>query len=312
MATVPDPRLGADPDPDCLFERPVAVHRPDRLASPVIVASPHSGRVYPRDFVAESRLDPTVLRHSEDAHVDSLFADVFDLRLPLVRALFPRALVDANREPLELDPSMFSDALPTDAVTQSPRVAAGLGTIPRVVTNGEPIFDRRLRFADVGWRIEALRTPYHEAVRAVIDESLAQFSMAVVIDAHSMPSLSATASDRTASTALQQADIVLGDGHGSTCAPWLIDSVERAFLKAGLSVARNAPYAGGFTTRHYGRPSIGVHVLQVEINRALYLDEARVIPTIGFDRLRRRIGSVLSAVMDTADRMTPAADQAAE
>ena len=309
MTTVPDPRLGADPDPDDLFDHPVAVHRPDRLASPVVIASPHSGRVYPGDFVAESRLDPTVLRHSEDAHVDSLFADAFDLRLPLVRALFPRALVDANREPLELDPSMFSDALPADAVTQSPRVAAGLGTIPRVVTNGEPIFDHRLRFADVGWRIEALRTPYHDAVQALIDEACGVFGTAVVIDAHSMPSMSPAASERAVAA---QADIVLGDGHGTACGTWLVDTVERAFLKSGLSVARNAPYAGGFTTRHYGQPDAGVHVLQVEINRALYLDEVRVVPGAGFDRLRRRIGSVLAAVMSAADRRMPAADQAAE
>jgi N-formylglutamate amidohydrolase len=299
--------LGPDPDPERLSDMPVAVHSPDYLKAPIVVASPHSGRAYPSDFVAASRLTPTTLRHSEDAHVDSLFADALDLGLPMVRALFPRAMVDANREPLELDPAMFSDRLPAHAVTHSPRIAAGLGTIPRVVTNGEPIFDKRLRFADVGGRIEAFRTPYHRTLSALISETLRTFGCAFVIDAHSMPSMPGGPSGKTG-----QADVVLGDGHGATCHPLLVETAHTAFVERGLSVARNAPYAGGFTTRHYGRPAAGVHVLQVEINRALYLDEAAVVPTAGFDALRDRIGWVLSDLIRAVDPLMLRADQAAE
>jgi len=303
--------FGPDADPLTLTQKPVDLHLPDQRLSPIIVASPHSGRLYPPDFVSQSRLDPVTLRRSEDAYVDCLFADAPGLGLPLLRALFPRAMVDPNRDALELDPRMFNDTLPRDAMTKSPRVAAGLGTIPRVVTNGEPIFDHKIRYADVGWRVPAFRTPYHQALAQLIRETQQMFGAVLVIDAHSMPSLIGTSSD-PAGYGASPLDIVLGDGHGTTCHPEIVAVAEHTFAECNLNVVRNVPYAGGYTTRHYGHPERGVHVLQIEINRALYLDEKTVTPTQHFDGLRSVVERVLRSLIDAVDPIVLRADVAAE
>ena len=304
--------FGPDADPATLAEAPIAIHQPEHRQCPIIVASPHSGRLYPQDFVAESRLDPVALRRSEDAFVDCLFADALNLGIPMLRALFPRALVDVNREALELDPLMFADALPAAAQIDSPRVAAGLGTIPRVVTNGEAIFEGKLCYADVAWRIDAFRTPYHAALRTMISESHAIYGSVLIIDAHSMPSLSALGGPKRDGTTLPQIDIVLGDGYGTTCRADIVAAAALAFEQQGLNVVHNKPYAGGYSTRHYGRPESGVHVMQIEINRALYLDEMAVAPTEDFARVRRIMASFLSAMTRAVDPILLRADAAAE
>jgi N-formylglutamate amidohydrolase len=248
-----------------------ALLEPRDQALPVVFASPHSGTDYPAAFVANSRLDAVTLRKSEDSYIDEIFAGVADEGAPLLKALFPRAFVDPNREPFELDPAMFEDALPEYANTRSPRIAAGLGTIARVVANGEEIYRGKLRFAEALRRINELYRPYHDALGRLIDATCARFGRCVLIDCHSMPSVGGPMDE---DAGRRRFDIVLGDCHGSSCAPALTDLVERFLAGQGYQIVRNNPYAGGFTTRHYGAPAERVHALQIEINRVLYMNEA--------------------------------------
>ena len=234
---------------------------------PLVLASPHSGTEYPANFLAVSRLDPVTLRRSEDSFVDELFAAGPRLGAPLLSARFPRAYVDVNREAYELDPDMFVDALPKFVNAGSPRVRMGLGTIARIVASGEEIYAKKLCFAEAQRRIEQLYRPYHRALRGLVEETAALFGGYLLIDCHSMPSGGDSARERSG------ADIVLGDCHGVSCGPQFVDAARRFLVERGFAVAINAPYAGGFTTGHYGRPSVQRHALQIEVNRALYMNE---------------------------------------
>ena len=234
---------------------------------PLVLASPHSGCNYPPAFVAASRLDPLTLRRSEDSFVDEIFGAAPRLGAPLLSVSFPRAYLDVNREPYELDPTMFSDALPAYVNARSPRVRMGLGTIARVVASGEEIYAAKLCFAEAERRIDALYQPYHAALRGLVGDTEAQFGGCLLIDCHSMPSAAGAAEGR------DSADIVLGDCHGAACGERIVQAARRFLCERGFAVALNAPYAGGFTTGHYGHPRRGRHALQIEINRALYMDE---------------------------------------
>lgn len=245
---------------------------PDEQTIPLVFASPHSGASYPDAFVAASRLDSLSLRRSEDSFVDEIFAGVPSHGAPLIRAHFPRAYIDPNREPYELDPAMFEDELPSYVNTRSPRVGAGLGTIARVVANGEEIYRGKLRFEEAKARIERCYWPYHQALSHLIDGTRARFGTCLLVDCHSMPSIGGPM-DRDAGH--RRVDFVLGDVFGTACASFVTDAVEKFLRERDYNVTRNLPYAGGFTTRHYGRPQTGVHALQIEINRALYMDEER-------------------------------------
>jgi N-formylglutamate amidohydrolase len=253
-----------------LFEPPYEILGPMQQAVPFILSSPHSGRHYPPEFLAASSLDLKTLRRSEDCFVDELFAEAAALGAPLLCALFPRAYLDPNREPYELDPGMFEDALPAYANTQSLRVAGGLGTLARVVTDGAEIYRQKMLFAEAENRIESLYLPYHRQLRDLIDTARERFGYAVLIDCHSMPSIGGPMDEDSGH---DRADIVLGDRFGTSCSPGLTQLVEETLTQQGYSVARNNPYAGGYTTDHYGRPVKAVHTLQIEINRALYMDE---------------------------------------
>lgn len=244
---------------------PVRVVRPQRRTSRVIFASPHSGRHYPDDFLARSVLPLALLRRSEDAYVDELIACAPRLGACLITAEFARAFVDPNRHAWEFDPAMFEEDLPAHAGPASARATAGLGVVPRLAADGRAIYPGRIAFAEARDRIRRYYRPYHDALKAEIDTVRNLFGEAIVIDCHSMPAASG-----------RGADIVLGDRFGASCAPTLMARAEQSFRRLGLSVVRNRPYAGGFTTEHYGAPDSGVHVLQVEINRGLYLDEACV------------------------------------
>lgn len=261
------------------FENGVAfeVVRPLRQTVPVVFNSPHSGRTYPADFLAASRLDAATIRRSEDGFVDELFRPAVAMGAPLLRALFPRAWLDVNREPFELDPRIFAGALPAYANSRSTRVNGGLGTIPRVVADNEEIYAGPLPVADGLARIDDVYMPYHRTLRSLIDATVDSFGSAVLIDCHSMPSSVRAANLRG------RPDIVLGDRHGTSCSADLADAAEGILVRLGYDVSRNRPYAGGYITEHYGRPGEGVHALQIEINRALYMDEARHerLPTIG-------------------------------
>jgi len=273
------------------------VAAPSRQTAAVVFASPHSGKNYPPGFVAASRLDPLTLRRSEDAFVDELFATAPRHGAPLLRALFPRAYIDPNREPWELDPAMFAEALPSFVNGASPRVSAGLGTIARVVANGAEIYRNKLTFSEAKHRVETLYRPYHAKLEELLAATHARFGRCLLIDCHSMPSVGGPM-DRDPGK--RRVDFVLGDCFGTACAPSLIGAVE-AFLKArGYAVGRNDPYAGGFTTRHYGRPDQGRHALQIEINRGLYMDEMRIERSRGFAGLARHLDELIEYLSRTA------------
>src|SRR5215831_15483363 len=243
------------------------LHEPAGHRLPLVLASPHSGSDYPADFIAASHLEPMALRQSEDSFVDELFAAAPQLGAPLLSARFPRAYLDVNREAYELDPTMFSDALPSFVKVVSPRVRIGLGTIARIVATGEEIYADKLRFAEAQQRIERLYRPYHRVLRGLVEETEALFGGCLLVDCHSMPSGVDSICERSG------ADIVLGDYHGSACAPQFVEAARRFLVERGFAVAINAPYAGGFTTGHYGRPGEQRHALQIEVNRALYMNE---------------------------------------
>ena len=279
----------------------VTVARPARQTTPVVFASPHSGRRYLDEFVAASRLDPLGLRRSEDSFVDELYAAAPDFGAPLLAATFPRAWCDANREPWELDPSMFADELPPWVNVTSPRVAAGLGTIARIVASGEAIYRYKLRFSDAEYRVAAFWQPFHDMLGALIGATVAQFGTCLLIDCHSMPSPVPAGSGRNA---FKQPDFVLGDAHGTACDPRVTRFVERALTDLGFTVRRNDPYAGGFITRHYGRPRDRVHVLQIEIARDLYMDEARIERLPRFASVRQDITTLIEALVRQAGGLT--------
>ena len=254
--------------------------RPRRLLAPLVLNSSHSGRDYPQRFLEMTRLDHLSIRQSEDAWVDELFGRAPHLGVPLLRAHFPRAYLDVNREPWELDPAMFVEPLSERFNTTSPRVAAGLGTLARVVAENKPIYRERLTLDDARMRIEGIYQPYHATLQRLLSEAMASFGVAILIDCHSMPRLSRSG-DRPAP------DVVLGDRYGTACAAGIIDLVETVFAGAGLKVARNRPYAGGFCTRAYGRPQHGVHAVQIEISRHLYMNEVTLAKHDGFAAMRQ-------------------------
>jgi N-formylglutamate amidohydrolase len=237
---------------------------------PLVLASPHSGTTYPPDLLAASRLDARALRRSEDSYVDEIFRAMPALGAPLLKACFARAYLDPNREPFELDPAMFEDALPDFVNSHSPRVRVGLGTIARVVASGEEIYARKLRFAEAAQRIERLYRPYHRALGQLVEATRNRFGFYLLLDCHSMPS---TTLPSARSGQRGTVDIVLGDCHGTSCDPIVADTAHRILTDKGYAVARNTPYAGGFTTTHYGKPGDGGHCLQIELGRGLYMDE---------------------------------------
>jgi N-formylglutamate amidohydrolase len=273
--------------------------RPERVTAPLVVASPHSGRLYEPSFLEASRLDRIGLRKSEDSFVDELFAEAPKLGVPLLMANFPRAYCDVNREAWELDPAMFEDKLPEHVNTSSPRVAAGLGTIARVVASGEPIYRRKLRFAEAERRIAHCWIPYHNALAALIAETRAQFGGCLLLDCHSMPGVGPeTGQDSGHRT--RGPNIVLGDAFGTSCARPLMEHIEYVLRQHRLTVRRNDPYAGGYITRHYGRPREHVHVVQIEIARQLYMNEQNIQKHQGFDAIQATMTSLIRRLSTAA------------
>jgi N-formylglutamate deformylase len=285
------------PHPPTTLPEPFTLALPDPQTVPVVFASPHSGRDYPADFVADARLDQLSLRRSEDGFVDELFAAAPRYGAPLLAATFPRAFCDANREKWELDPAMFEETLPPWVNTSSPRVGAGLGTIARVVALGETIYRRKLRFAEAEQRMTGCWQPYHDRLHELIGTTRQRFGTCLLIDCHSMPALGTTEKART--------DFVLGDAHGTTCTAAATRLVERVLSDLGYRVRRNDPYAGGYITRHYGRPREGVHALQVEIARGLYMDEARLLKSTNFAAVQRDLGLLMAALVRFAAEQLP-------
>ena len=276
-------------------ERPLLdVLRPYADLAPVVIGVPHAGRDYPDPFRAASRLDALRIRRSEDAFVDELFGEAPALGAPMLRARFPRAWLDVNREPYELDPRMFDGPLPSHANTRSVRVAGGLGTVPRLVAEGQDIYRSRLPVAVGMERIERVYKPYHEALRRLLAATHDLHGAAVLIDCHSMPS---NARDGEVQG---RPDIVVGDRFGTSASRTISEATVAALRSRGFAVARNKPYAGGFTTEHYGRPNRGLHAIQIEVNRALYMNEITLERSPGFVALRAELTAFLADFMERA------------
>jgi len=282
------------------------IHLPKEQTVPFVFNSPHSGRYYPPDFLASTCLDRNEIRRSEDLLVDRLFAPVVRLGAPLMSAVYPRAYLDVNREPYELDPKMFAGRLPSFANIRSLRVAGGLGTIPRVVSDTSNIYKGPLPVEEALGRIERIYRPYHDTLRRLLAQTHVAFGMSVLIDCHSMPSNIRGGPSRV------RPDFVLGDRFGTSCMPELTDRAATTLNALGYTVCRNKPYAGGFITEHYGRPARGLHALQIEVNRALYMDEYDLEPHNGFERLTSDLAALAASLLrlleDTASVVREAAE----
>jgi N-formylglutamate amidohydrolase len=288
-ATDVDPGEPLDGEPAFELRRAAPEGEPPPTA--LVFTSPHSGRLYPDDMMSAAALDALAIRRSEDAFVDDLISAAPGLGAATLSARYARAYIDLNREAFELDPGMFADELPEFARARTARVAAGLGAIARVVSEGQEIYARKLTFAEARGRIEGGHRPYHAALERLLAEAHAAHGFAILVDWHSMPAAAARAGGRD-----KPCDMVLGDRFGAACAGILPARAERELEAMGYRVARNTPYAGGYTTEHYGRPARRTHALQIEINRALYLDEATLEPTAGFARLKGHMEQLTQAL----------------
>ncbi len=298
-----------------LFAPAFEVLSPDVITTSLVFNSPHSGRTYPDEFIASSRLDAHRLRLSEDCFVDKVFEQVPELGAPLLKAHFPRAYIDVNREAYELDPAMFSDPLPPFVNTRSLRVAGGLGTIARVVSENEEIYRNLLTFSEAKTRISTLYYPYHARLRELIEASHAQFGANLLIDCHSMPSSRpyfSSARLMRKSRFETRPDFVLGDRFGRTCPHHVTDFLEQKLTQLGYTVVRNKPYAGGFITQEYGVPKKNQHCIQIEINRALYMDENRLELHDGFIELKSNLMTVMTKLAALIDDILTAPRWAAE
>ena len=282
---------------------PFEILAPAEWTAPAVFNSPHSGRQFPEDFLRQTRLPLMTLRKSEDCFVDELFLSCVDHGAPLLRALVPRSYIDLNREPYELDPRMFSGELPGYANTGSPRVAGGLGTIPRIVSEGEDIYRGRLDFAEARKRIEQIYLPYHRTLSALTNAVISKAGEVLLVDCHSMP---ASATAHVAPPGAGMIDVVLGDRFGASCAEEISAFIEENLRRHGLRVLRNKPYAGGFITQNHGAPHRGQHALQIEINRGLYMNEASLEKSSDFEHVRAVLEDMVKALLPyVEDRFRP-------
>ncbi|WP_407491748.1 N-formylglutamate amidohydrolase [Pseudooceanicola sp. MF1-13] len=277
------------------------LYLPDALTTSVVFASPHSGRAYPAGFLRRSILDHRMIRSSEDAFVDRLFSAAPDAGAPLLTARVPRAYVDLNRGADELDPAVIENIR---RPAHNPRVASGLGVIPRVVANGRPIYRGKLSLEEARLRLESYWHPYHGALQDLLTNARQQFGQAILIDCHSMPHEAVDCVVRAGST---RPDVVLGDRFGASASSDIVDRVEQALTDAGLTVARNTPFAGAFVTQNYGRPSREQHALQIEIDRALYMDEQRIEPRPDFAAFQALMAGVVAQIAEIGRGALPLA-----
>ncbi|GAA6209166.1 N-formylglutamate amidohydrolase [Cognatishimia sp. WU-CL00825] len=271
--------------------RAFILDRPAECTSSVVFASPHSGNDYPEWFLKRTILPGLAIRSSEDAFVDRLFDHAPEVGAPFLRAAAPRAFIDYNRSAEELDPALIAGVR---KLGNNPRVASGLGVIPRVVANGQPIYRGKLRLEEAEERLNGYWRPYHLALQGLLDDARAQFGQAILIDCHSMPR---EALDASGGSKARRPQIVLGDRFGASADPRVINGVEAAFVNAGFVVSRNAPFAGAYVTQNYGRPSRNQHAIQVEIDRSLYMDETRITPNANFEAFRQSLRSAIADIV---------------
>lgn len=286
------------------LDPPLEIVEPAGPFSPLVVSSPHSGAVYPAAFVAASRLSAFDLRRSEDAHVDALFAGAEAVGAPLVRARFPRAYLDVNREPYELDPRMFDGRLPSFVNARSPRVASGLGTIARLVSESQEIYATRLPVEEALRRIEGLYRPYHRALHDLVARARRRHGRAVLIDCHSMPSH--VAGDPARHDGERRADIILGDRYGASCDSQIVGVLEESLRGAGYRVGRNKPYAGGYITEYFGALSRQCDAVQIEVSRSLYMDERTLEKNPQFEKVADDMTSALRRLAEFVETRSSA------
>ena len=294
------------PSDDFAEQAPYALAGEAGQSVPFVFNSPHSGNYYPRRFLAMSRLDRNAIRRSEDCFVDELFAGAVAQGAAMVMAHFPRAYLDVNREPWELDPRMFREPLPPFANIRSPRVAGGLGALPRIVGEGQEIYEGRLPLSEAIGRIDCAYKPYHAELSRLLIATRERFGHAILIDCHSMPG-----SVRAGEGALR-ADFIVGDRFGASCVPDLTECVVGLLTRMGYKVAHNRPYAGGFITEHYGRPRQGLNALQIEVSRSLYMNERTYQKSDGFFALAKDLSTFCAALIELEGELFPALPLAAE
>ncbi|EDZ46850.1 N-formylglutamate amidohydrolase, putative [Rhodobacterales bacterium Y4I] len=283
--------------PDTAF----SVISPQKLSSAVVFASPHSGTDYSDSFLAQSILGRKTIRSSEDAFVDRLFQAAPEFGAPLLTAVKPRAFLDLNRSPDELDPAVIDGV---QRRGQNPRVASGLGVIPRVVANGRAIYRGKLTLAEAEQRISRYWHPYHQALKGLLEQAHRRFGQAILVDCHSMPH---EAIDTMSQTGAGKPEVVLGDRFGAAADSSVVDRIEAAFAAAGLKVARNTPFAGAYIAQTYGRPSRRQHAVQIEIDRALYMDEANILPNTNFGPLQKLLRQVTAEIAAIGQKELPLA-----
>lgn len=284
-------------DGPTLLEAPFRLAAPEMRAAPIVFASPHSGNLYPDQMVTALCVPLLDVRRTEDAFVDELFANAPAHGAALLSARYGRSVVDLNRDPHELDPTMFHDGPPRACALPTPRVEAGLGCLPKVGARGEAIYGRLLSKAEGEARLAGVHDVYHAQLSGLLDGLRSEHGRALLIDCHSMPSVQPGRRNLT--------DIVLGDRFGSSSDPRLVNRLERVFRNHGLTVSRNAPYAGGYTTRRYGRPRRGLHAIQIEINRGLYMDEQAVSRSEGFMRLLPIMDAAIKEMVEAIFQLPP-------
>jgi len=275
--------------------------RPERPATPVVFASPHSGRDYPWSFLRRTVLDEHVIRTSEDAYVDRLFECAPQFGAAFLRAGAPRAFIDLNRSADELDPALIEGARKPG---HNPRVTSGLGVIPRVVAGGRSIYRGKLSLSEAEMRIEKYWRPYHGQLQQLLTEAHDRFGEAILVDCHSMPH---EALDPIARSGARRPEVVIGDRFGASASAAVVDRIETAFLNAGLCVVRNAPFAGAYITQHYGRPSRRQHAVQIEIDRSIYMNEHAIRPNANFQAFRKVLRGVVSEIATIGGQDMPMA-----
>lgn len=276
---------------------------PSQWVVPAVFNSPHSGSIIPDTFLQQSRLSALALRQSEDCFVDELFSGCQNLGAPLLRALVSRSFIDLNREPYELDARMFMEDLPGYMNPSSPRVASGLGTIPKLVAEGIEIYPGKIHLSDAVNRIDQVYRPYHRTLTALLNECYNATAFALLVDCHSMPSSAVKAEHQP------MIDIVLGDRFGAACNTEIASEVERLFVDEGFRVVRNRPYAGGFITETHGAPRHNRHALQIEINRAVYMDETKMERRRDFEDIHQGLTKVISALLSFLPQESESAQQ---
>lgn len=277
------------------------VLHPEQNTSCVVFASPHSGRSYPLAFLEATALDDHAIRSSEDAFVDQLFGCAPAFGASFIEASVPRAFVDLNRSPDELDPALI---MGVRSQSHNPRIASGLGVIPRVVANGRAIYRGKITLADAQKRLDDFWHPYHGMLQGLLDAAHRRHGQAILVDCHSMPH---EAVQSSLFTGIKRPEIVLGDRFGAAAGPGVVDRIEAAFTAQGFVVARNAPFAGAYITQAYGRPSRGQHAVQVEIDRSLYMDERRIQPNANFAAVQAALRRVVAELAGIGRERMPLA-----